>query len=106
MLDSLDTLIAFALIFTVVSLLITIVVQMITSILNLRGHNLAWGVAEAFEAIAPDLKAEVEGRAKKLADHLLKDDLISDFQFWCLPTRKAEDVAAFCTGQGLLVTQM
>src|SRR5258706_97480 len=80
MLDSLDTLIAFALIFTIVSLLITILVQMITSFLSLRGKNLAWGIAEAFEAIAPELKAEVKGRGKLLADNLLKDPLISDSQ--------------------------
>ena len=80
MLDSLDTLIAFALIFTVVSLLITIVVQIITSSLNLRGKNLAWGVAEAFQAIAPDLEATAKGRGKNLADHLLKDSLLSDRQ--------------------------
>lgn len=80
MLDSLDTLIAFALIFLVVSLLITIVVQMISSISNLRGKNLAWGIAEAFEAIEPDLKARAKGQCKALADHLLKDPLLSDFQ--------------------------
>ena len=82
MLDSLDTLLAFTLIFTVVSLLITIVVQMITSFLNLRGRNLAWGIAEAFEAIAPGLEAKKDTGAKSLADHLLKDDLLSDSQIW------------------------
>ena len=106
MLDSLDTLIAFALIFTVVSLLITIVVQMISAGFNLRGCNLAWGIAEAFEAIEPDLaaKAKTDGAnslekikqwlggmlrkffpesspAKKLADHCLNDSLVSDSQF-------------------------
>src|SRR5208283_599692 len=37
--------------FTVVSLLVTIVVQMITSVSNLRGLNLSWALAETFEAI-------------------------------------------------------
>ena len=81
MLDSIDTLIGFALIFTVVSLLITIFVQIVVSLLNLRGRNLAWGVAEAFEAIAPELKAEVGKQGKNLADHLLKDPLLSGSQF-------------------------
>lgn len=106
MLDSLDTLIAFALIFTVVSLLITVIVQMISAALNLRGMNLAWGISEAFDAIAPDLgtkapkEAENVGQivwqfivrqyrklfpkttaSKKLADHCLNDTLISDSQF-------------------------
>ena len=92
MLDSLDTLIAFALTFTIVSLLITIAVQIISSVFNLRGHNLSWGVAEAFEVISPNLKATVKGDAKKLADHLLKDDLLSDSQFWFLPTSRAKAV--------------
>lgn len=82
MLDSLDTLISFALIFTLVSLLVTTVVQMIASALNLRGRNLAWGVAEAFEAIEPELAAKANGRGKELADHLLKDPLLSDRQGW------------------------
>lgn len=106
MLDSLDTLIAFAVIFAVVSLLITIVVQMISSALNLRGRNLAWGIAEAFEAINPELSKTVQASAgtryekfmgwlkslprkflpakspaKGLADHCLNDTLLSDFQF-------------------------
>jgi hypothetical protein len=110
MLDSLDTLIAFTLIFTVVSQLITIIVQMITSWSNLRGGNLAWGIAEAFEAIAPGLArdwadpatnttkscwprlnklsfifgsklASNDTLAKRLADHCLSDRLISDCQF-------------------------
>lgn len=80
MLDSLDTLIGFALIFTIVSLLITILVQIVASVLNLRGRNLLWGVAEAFEAIAPELKAKAEGGGMELAEHLLKDSLISDSQ--------------------------
>lgn len=81
MLDSLDTLIAFVLIITVVSLLITIVVQMITSALNLRGKNVAWALAETFEAIEPKLAAQTKGLGKQLADHVLKDSLLSDVQF-------------------------
>ena len=80
MLDSLDTLIAFTLIFTVVSLLVTIVVQMITSALNLRGCNLSYGLAETFETINPDLAKD----AKKLAENLLRDPLLSDKQLMLL----------------------
>lgn len=85
MLDSLDILIGFALIFTVVSLLVTIVVQMITSAMNLRGRNLAWGVAETFEAIEPELAAKTGSLGKRVADHVLKDPLLSDNQIflWC-----------------------
>ncbi len=80
MLDSLDTLIAFALIFTVISLIVTVAVQMITSVANLRGKNAAWGLAETFETITPELAAKVKGKGKILADHLLKDPLLSDNQ--------------------------
>ena len=48
MLDSLDTLIAFVLIMLVVSLLITIVVQMCAALLNLRGWNLLMGLRNYF----------------------------------------------------------
>ena len=50
MLDSLDALIAFVLIMLVVSLLITIAVQMVSSALNLRGLNLAAGLTEILTA--------------------------------------------------------
>ena len=71
MLDSLDTLIAFVLIITVVSLLITIVVQMITSAFNLRGKNVAWALAETFQTIEPELAVRATGLGKKLADRRL-----------------------------------
>jgi len=87
MLDSLDTLIAFSLVFTVVSLLVTIVVQIVTTLLNLRGLNLSWAVAETFETIEPTLAAQVKGRGKQLADHVLRDPLLSDKQIfrWVFP---------------------
>jgi hypothetical protein len=82
MLDSLDTLIAFSLIFTVVSLLITIVVQMISTACNLRGRNLSWALAETFEAIEPTLAAKAKAKGKTLADHVLEDPLIADKQIF------------------------
>lgn len=81
MLDNLDSLIGFALIFTVVSLLVTIVVQLITTALSLRGYNLRWALAETFEAIAPTLKAESGALGMKIANHVLRDELLSDKQF-------------------------
>ena len=74
MLDSLDTLIAFVLIMLVVSLLITIAVQMVASVLNLRGLNLLKGLARTFTTIAPDLEAQ----SKDLANSILKGRLVSD----------------------------
>jgi hypothetical protein len=90
MLDSLDTLIGFTLIFTVVSLLVTLAVQVVTSLLNLRGLNLAWAVTETVEAILPELAGTVTDSASgkslsrgfRLADRLLRDPLVSDNQIF------------------------
>jgi len=74
MLDSLDTLIAFVLIMLVVSLLITIAVQMVASLLNLRGLNLFNGLSNTFNLIAPDVVQDT----KELARCVLKGRLLSD----------------------------
>ena len=80
MLDSLDTLIAFVLIMLVVSLLITIVVQMFAAALNLRGRNLLSGLGSVIAVIDPSLEADKH----KLAEYLLKGRLLSDS---CLPIK-------------------
>lgn len=74
MLDSLDTLIAFVLIMLVVSLLITIAVQMVASFLNLRGLNLLNGLSNTFTLIAPNVVQDT----KELARCVLKGRLLSD----------------------------
>jgi hypothetical protein len=74
MLDSLDTLIAFVLIMLVVSLLITIVVQMVAAALNLRGGNVAKGLRQSLNAILPGFEA----MGKEFADHILTGPLLSD----------------------------
>ena len=74
MLDSLDTLIAFVLIMLVVSLVITIAVQMTSAALNLRGLNLLNGLSSTFAAIAPDLKQNT----KDLARFILNGPILSD----------------------------
>src|SRR5207247_8908337 len=74
MLDSLDTLIAFILIMLVVSLWITIAVQMAASLLNLRSLNLAYGLKRTFTVIVPDSYEN----AKKLVDFILKGQFLSD----------------------------
>jgi len=85
MLDSVDTLIAFVLIMLVVSLLITIAVQMVASLLNLRGLNLLSGLDSTFAVIDPTIG---DGRMN-LARFVLKGGLLSDsflpnsfFQKW------------------------
>ena len=90
MLDNLDTLLGFALISTVVSLLVTIVVQMVMALLKLRSQNLAWALAETFETIEPKLTAEAKGLGKHIADHVLRDTLLADQQiFWFKPSTTA-----------------
>ena len=88
MLDSLDTLIAFVLIMLVVSLLITIVVQMCAAALNLRGWNLLMGLKKTFAVIVPDaaqgqspfavIDLGREKQREELADYLLKGGFLSD----------------------------
>src|SRR6516225_6747605 len=53
MLSTLDTVVAFAVIMTVLSLLITLVVQMVSATLSLRGKNLANALALTFQTIDP-----------------------------------------------------
>jgi hypothetical protein len=95
MLDSLDTLIAFVLIMLVVSLLITIAVQLVASLLNLRGWNLLVGLKNTFAVIAPTtgegisryavINLDKNDQRKELARYLLKGGLLSDsFLPWWL----------------------
>jgi len=74
MLDSLDTLIAFVTIMLVVSMLITIAVQILAALLNLRGMNLAKGLVNTLNTILP----QFEKRAAGFADCLLSGRLLSD----------------------------
>src|SRR5207249_9316470 len=95
MLDSLDTLIAFVLIMLVVSLLITIAVQMVSSALNLRGLNLLKGIGKAFEVILPDAATNPEQRAKDLAAEILNGRFLSDSSLAFLLKRKPKDWPAW-----------
>ena len=74
MLQSLDTVIAFVVIMTITSLFVTILVQMSSAALSLRGKNLANALALTFQTINP-LLAE---KAHQLAARILSDPLISD----------------------------
>jgi hypothetical protein len=74
MLQSLDTLIAFVVIVTLASLFVTILVQMCSAALSLRGKNLANALALTFQTIDPALGE----KAHQLADRILSDPLLSD----------------------------
>jgi hypothetical protein len=86
MLGTLDTVIAFAVIMTVLSLLITIIVQMVSAAFSLRGKNLANALALTFQTIDPN----VGGYAHSLAAQILRDPIFSD-SVWCKKNRPALD---------------
>ncbi|HTL79533.1 MAG TPA: hypothetical protein VL136_09010 [Candidatus Babeliales bacterium] len=86
MLDTLDTVIAFAVIMTVLSLLITLVVQMVSATLSLRGKNLANALALTFQTIDPSIGKY----AHSLAAQILRDPIFSD-SLWQQKTRRSLD---------------
>ncbi len=71
MLDSIDTLVAFIVIMSVASLLVTIVVQMISAAFCLRGSQLREGLAHVFQGLVPDAGQADDLRA--LAERLIAD---------------------------------
>ena len=73
MLHYLDTIIAFVVILLGVSLLITILNQMISALLGYRGTNLLWGIRTLLSSIEPGLTQEAE----KIATDLLRKPMIS-----------------------------
>jgi hypothetical protein len=75
MLKQLDTLIGFAVVMLVVSLLITIVTQMVSSLLGLRGKNLADALQVMMNKIAPTIPP---GPAQELVKEILTHPVISD----------------------------
>jgi len=75
MLKQLDTLIGFAVVMLVVSLLIMIVTQMVSSLLGLRGKNLADALQVMMNKIAPTIPP---GPAQELAKEILTHPVISD----------------------------
>src|SRR5256885_17107296 len=86
MLESLDTLIAFVLIMLVVSMLITIGVQMVSAAMNLRGKYLGQGLAHTFGTILPNMP-----KADALACRILSGRLLSDSKFQSSSTTLADD---------------
>ncbi len=67
MLDQLNTAIGFVSVMLLLSMVITVVVQAVSALLDLRGHNLVWALATLFEQIAPEAKeANKVGKGLKL----------------------------------------
>jgi hypothetical protein len=76
MLHHIDTLIGFAVAMSVISLLITIVTQMVSALFGLRGRNLSDAIEAMAHRIDPEIDAHLSGLAKKLADTILTHPLI------------------------------
>src|ERR1700745_4001570 len=95
MLNTLDTIIAFAVIMTVLSLLITIVVQMVSAALSMRGKNLANALALTFQTIDP----KIGEHAHSLAAQILRDPIFSDS---ILRTKNRDEVAPDAHTQELI----
>lgn len=74
MLSTLDIVIGFAVIMTVLSLFITILVQMVSTGLALRGKNLANALSLTFQTIDP----KIGEQAHSLAAQILRDPIFSD----------------------------
>jgi hypothetical protein len=69
MLQHVDTMIGFSLVMLLLSLLVTVMVQGVSAILNLRGRNLCWGIKCLIEQLDPDLKKHAELIARKVVRH-------------------------------------
>jgi len=81
MLAYLDTLIGFAVVMLVMSLLITILTQMVSALLNHRGSNLLWGLKTLFANIDPKQFPKLTANAEAVAHAVLTHCLISDSWF-------------------------
>jgi hypothetical protein len=74
MLDNLDTAIGFAVVMLLLSMLVTVFVQIVVGIFNLRGQNLAWGVRKLLTQIDPGLAEE---KAAQIAKQVLEHSAVS-----------------------------
>jgi hypothetical protein len=68
-LEQFDTILAFSAVMLTLSLLITIIVQMLLAAFNMRGKGLAWGVERLLQQIDPKLK--LGDMAGKLTERVL-----------------------------------
>jgi hypothetical protein len=69
-LQTVDIVLAFSLIMLLLSMMVTVVVQMAISLSGLRGRNMLWGVGHLVATIAPELSSsEAEKLAQKVVGH-------------------------------------
>lgn len=92
MLSYLDTAIGFAVVMLGVSLLITILTQMVSALVNHRGGNLLWGVKTLFANIDPARYPSLTAESDRIARLVLTHSLVSDS--WFSDNRVAMGIAA------------
>jgi hypothetical protein len=73
-LEHFDSILAFVLIITGVSLIITTLTQMVSALLGLRGTNLRWGIKTLLANIDPNLKEYAEEISNTVLQHSLASD--------------------------------
>jgi hypothetical protein len=81
MLAYLDTLIGFAIVMLVISLLITICTQIGSALVNHRGSNLKWGLKTLFANIDPKQFPKLTANAEAISHAVLTHCMISDSWF-------------------------
>ena len=92
MLGYLDTLIGFAVVMLLISLLITILTQIVSALVNHRGSNLKWGLKTLFANIDAKRLPNLTANADKVAEAVLTHCLISDS--WFSGNKVAQKLAA------------
>jgi len=78
MLQYIDTILGFALVMSVVSLLITIVTQIVSNLFGLRGRSLGNALVALAGKIDPRIDEKVPKLSQQLADRVLTDPSVSD----------------------------
>jgi hypothetical protein len=82
-LEHLDTVIAFVVIITGVSLMVTLLTQMASACLGLRGTNLRWGIATLLKQLDPSLAPHAEQVSQAVLEHpLISDSTVSKANCW------------------------
>jgi hypothetical protein len=80
-LQYLDTIIAFVVVLLGLSLLITILNQMISTLFGYRGTNLLWGLETVLSTLDPTLAAKAQDMAKTvLTEPIISDSMFSRFK--------------------------
>jgi hypothetical protein len=83
MLEHFDTVMSFAVVMLLLSLLVTTIVQMLLAVLGLRGSVLQWGLEKVLTQVSPDLKTH----AGQIAEAVLKHPMVQH-----LGTRRATSI--------------